>query len=147
MNTPYSTIAEKVGHADVYGSLLLLGPRTRTLRSRLDVLKKRQSYEEYASSSNNSYDLRDPLVAVSHVHDEMTIVRFLANDLDDAYQLLAEMLYPTDDHSIMNRDQGLVDARIFENRLHGGMVASDLASNHSSAIRALRAYDHQNTKI
>jgi urease accessory protein UreH len=150
-NTPYASIAEKVGHALVYGTLLLIGSRTSHLRSRLQILKQRQSYEEYASSSISSshqqinFDLSDPMVAVSILHEEMMVIRFFANNLDDSYQLVAEMLQlPSSSRA---EDHGILDARVFENRLHGGRTASDRASMRSSVIRSLRAYDEEQEKI
>lgn len=154
-----STVAERVGNASVFGTVILVGHRTKYSRERLKVLTRRETYDEYSSNvlqhkrssfpdSGTNIDLADPLVSVSTLSDDMTVVRFFGDSLEDSYHLLRGLLIPSShdmDEMSTNAssmvDESILSADIFGGRIHSGPDDFIRATETITALRILQQYD------
>lgn len=87
----YGSFSDKIGGCVVFGSLMLVGPKTLNLRERLQVLKQRQSFSNLKSAKERTHDEGDhidPIVSFSEV-SEGAIMRFSGVSVEDCYCLLA----------------------------------------------------------
>jgi len=152
-----NTIAERVGNASVFGSIILVGHRTKYVRDRLSTPNKRETFEEYSSSldchhvrsrdrhneaGNGSVPLVDPLVSVSNINQNVSIVRFLCDSVEDSFHLLIGLLC-SDCHvnPSSGLDESITAANLFQGRLHGSNVTEGRARERISVLRVLQQYD------
>jgi len=113
-HSAFSTIADKVGRGDLFGSIIVYGERTKALQARLATLKQRQNWIAHRTEKTLLMQQRQetdrglettlgisatataapPLVSVSALEENLVLVRFQAATVEDAYRLLAELLKP-----------------------------------------------------
>lgn len=104
--------ATKVGRAVVFGSLILVGPRTTaTTRRAAAALSQRRSFKQELQAGRGSNQkrrrsagveltgddcplLREALVSVSCLGDGVTVIRFCCCTVEEGYGLLAALLEP-----------------------------------------------------
>lgn len=132
----FSTISEKVGNVTLFGSLILFGSRTELIRKRLNILRKRQTFEDFKSSTDTELMSKRFYISVSSLNNDMTIVRFFADSIEDTYQFLNEIL-----NSKSITDQSIIEAKIFEGRLHCGELGKSNSLSSIPAIKILNSFD------
>ena len=99
------SIGDKVGGASIFGSIVLVGPRTQILRERVSVLMQRQSFQKMKEAVNSthsngadkmkqSFCYHEPLVSVSTLSSSLIVIRFATASVEDAYILVKEILHP-----------------------------------------------------
>jgi len=86
------------------GMIVLVGPRTAALRKSLECFKQRQSFrekrQELASAQANGTSFLTtkleemPLISVSTISSDATVVRFMLPDIQYGYELVMEILRP-----------------------------------------------------
>lgn len=154
--TMHLSVADKVGYADIFGTIVLYGTRTKAVRDRLTVLTHRQTFKDYRHDSQVSHDSRnsyntsnrgitngntnaalpylfdEPLVSVSHLSNLLTIVKFAHGSIDEAYELVQEILKP------INEDINHVP---YDDRCR------DASKAVNSTISSLRKYDKSITSV
>jgi urease accessory protein len=88
------TISEKIGNCGVFGTVLLVGPKTLRLREGLQVFKERRSFKAHKSSLQQHKSVEDKnagmLVSISDIPGG-GVLRFSAGSTEDAYCFLAEL--------------------------------------------------------
>ena len=145
-STNNSTFSQKVGNAHVFGSMILIGKRTESIRNRLNCLRTRQNFHNFEINTNKKrrreeepLNFDDILVSVSNLNDNITIVRFIGDSMDDIYQLLSCILEPL----------LFVGIHPYEDRIHGGMEGKVNCLTRISSMRALKKFDEKilNTSI
>ena len=97
------SVADKLGNATMFGILILIGPKTVTLRNRLKIFTERQSFHQRREEINaitqhrhesNAFFYKEPLVSVSNLSADLTVVRFASGSIDDMYKIIIETLSP-----------------------------------------------------
>ena len=132
-----ASIAEKVGNAAVFGSIVLVGPRTEMLRTRAGAIMHRQTFKqrrEHGDETHREIGDESTLVSVSHLGVGVTVVRFIAYSTEDAYIFLMELLAPL--------STGVLSCLIppYSDRVHR-LPCDD--TGHSRVVHALREYDRR----
>lgn len=74
---------------NVFGMLILYGPKTEAIRSSLKCFQNRQTFEERAHHKHSI-----PFLSVNRKSDRLTVVRFMIPSIQEAYELLMEILRP-----------------------------------------------------
>lgn len=96
-SSAFGSMSDKI-RGCVFGTIVLVGPRTASLRARLQQLKQRQSFQAHKSALKQQetiVEFQDPLVSVSEFPCKSgAIVRFSAQTVEDAYCLLASVFLP-----------------------------------------------------
>ena len=96
------SLPEKIGGCVVFGTVIIVGPRTSQLRSTLQVLKQRQSFSNHKSAverklqddSGGKQEVHvDPLVSLADIPGG-SVLRFSAVTVEDCYCLLALIFSP-----------------------------------------------------
>jgi len=101
-SSSFGSLSQKLGNSEVVGMIILVGPRTAELRKSLDCFKRRQTFREkrveltsLQANGGAVANLEDiPLVSVSTISSDATIVRFMLPDLQYGYEFVMEMLRP-----------------------------------------------------
>jgi hypothetical protein len=116
------SIADKVGHTTVFGTILLIGPRTSGIRNHIDNLHyKRLTFDEHVEEVMKRRKIQDdnslnkieieiedkniiqPSVSVTHLEYSVTsitdqqnfsVVRFTSNSTENGYKTLHKLLSP-----------------------------------------------------
>ena len=98
------TVLKKVGGATIFGSIILAGPKTLAMREEADEVNRRQSFEERKrdiissrgvsenSTTGSTFFSEKALVSVSTLTDNLSIIRFAAGRIEDAYYLVNGIL-------------------------------------------------------
>ena len=137
LNSNKSTFSQNVTNANTFGSMILIGKRTETIRNRLNCLRTRQPSESLLDINaitkkrrreEEPFIFTDILVSVSNLNENITIVRFIGDSMDDIYQLLSSILEPLGIHP-------------YADRIHGGMEGKVNCLNRNSSIRMLKKFD------
>jgi hypothetical protein len=125
-------VADKIGGYEVFGSVVIAGPHTQLLRDRVAVIKRRQSWQAHLGQSVQRRDLAnvtsankimEPLVSVAELGHSVTIVSFVASDVESSYYLLRALLEPLHsgyfERASVSKIDGsfFLDAAPFSNRL------------------------------
>ena len=131
-----ASIAEKVGNASAFGSIVLVGPRTELLRTRAGAIMHRQTFKQRREDGDETHrEVGDEtsLVSVSNLGDGVTVVRFIAYSTEDAYMFLMELLAPL--------STGVLSSLTppYSDRVH--RLPCD--TGHSRVVHALREYDRR----
>jgi hypothetical protein len=97
------SVADKLGNATIFGILVLIGPKTATIRNRLKIFTERQSFHQRREEINaitqhrqesDTFFYKEPLVSVSNLSDDLTVMRFASGSIDDIYKIIIETLSP-----------------------------------------------------
>jgi hypothetical protein len=104
VNSPWSSIADKVGNFAAFGSVFLYGSRTAGVRQRLAALQHRQTFQEIRKRQSTISDqyssvgmlgtIGNTLVSVAEVAVDCRVVRFCSVSVQLAYEFLEELLRP-----------------------------------------------------
>ncbi|KAJ1422454.1 UreD urease accessory protein-domain-containing protein [Ochromonadaceae sp. CCMP2298] len=142
------SIGSKVGHLTVFGSVVMVGPKTEALRRRLQALQQRQTFHQRRaellgggaddSPREASAGLASPpLVSVSDLDEDSCILRFALHSVEEGYELLAEVLRPL---------EGVMPGCApYADRLLRAGPAPALAASH--AVSLLRQYDQEQSAL
>lgn len=115
-STTFGDLSLKLGHSQCVGMVMLVGPKTQAVRQSLNCFKRRQTFREKrhelsTQPAANVVKLEDiPLVSVSTISADASIVRFLLPNLQYGYELLVEILRP-----LANELDGLIP---YADRIH-----------------------------
>lgn len=126
-STSSLSISDKVGGVHIFGSLILVGPDTKTIRDDLASLTRRQTFHEIRSEINSrSYQedsscqtFPDPLISISALDTNISVVRFAGNHLEDINLFLAKVLEPL--------KAKLGDVAPYADRIHGTVSGRERA--------------------
>lgn len=97
------SVADKLGNATIFGILVLIGPKTAAIRNRLKIFTERQSFHQRREEINaitqhrqesDTFFYKEPLVSVSNLSDDLTVMRFASGSIDDIYKIIIETLSP-----------------------------------------------------
>jgi urease accessory protein len=92
------TISERIGNCGIFGTVLLVGPRTLSLRNELSFMKERRSFRAYKSTLLQQQSGRERetglLVSIADIPGGIygSILRFSADTTEEAYGFLADLL-------------------------------------------------------
>lgn len=135
------SVADKLGNAIIFGILVLIGPKTVTLRNRLKIFTERQSFHQRRDEINaitqhrhepSSFFYKEPLVSVSNLSEDLTVVRFASGCIDDVYKIIIETLSPL---------ESMLNYIPYADKCHGMEQYPFQCDN--TFIQALRAHDNQ----
>jgi urease accessory protein len=106
-NSSSGSISLKVGHSDVFGTMIIMGQKTRGIAEILLSMSKRETFREkrvgmkrksdFLTGETNIHDpSHAPLISCSKLaqEDDAYVFRFIAFSTESAYKLLAEVLRP-----------------------------------------------------
>ena len=103
------SISERVNHADVFGTVILVGEHTKKVADKLHSLCRRETFHQHSSnigkkrknskitsemSNIENSEEKDPIYSYSRIGDEDNayVFRFLAFSIESGYRLLASVL-------------------------------------------------------
>lgn len=88
--------------SSLFGTIVIVGPRTKVLLENLNALKQRQSFKEYRHKqkrdlAENGSNVEGTLVSVSTLSGGISLVRFSAQGAEDVFTFLHDTLAPLDE--------------------------------------------------
>lgn len=134
-HTQFGDLLTKFGKKKVVGTLIIIGPKTIEIQSQLQSLNKRQSFYEHREELNKAREegsrvLEQPLIAISQLPNQTTMVRFMVDSVEYGYELLREILMP-----IADELDGFIP---YSDRIHH--QDQSVKSNIQCPIEALRKF-------
>jgi hypothetical protein len=137
------SVAGKVGGYELFGNVVLVGAQTSLLRERVAVLKRRQTWKAHLGQSNqrkpsstavNSDAMKnsEPLVAVTELEKDVTVISFLASSVEDSFYLLRALLLPLYAGYYVELDSGSLKSSVH----HSSLLTSPAYSNRLPPLRS-----------
>ena len=125
------TISERVNHADVFGTVILIGKKTKTVVEKLETLCSRETFHQHSSNigrKRKNANLRnetineecrqekEPIYSCSKIGEENDayVFRFVAFSIESGYMLLA---------NVLNSMKEVTGVAPYEDRLQGLMYS------------------------
>ena len=106
------TMADRV-QSNIFGTVVIFGPRTALLKGKLEGFQQRQSFRDYRmkrqSGDQDDNSFNQTLVSVSTLADGLVVVRFSAVYMEDAFLFLHDTLSPLEE---------VLGYRPYSDRLH-----------------------------
>ena len=91
-----TSMADRV-YSNIFGTVVIFGPRSAILKDKLEGLMKRQSFHDYRlkrqSGDQDDNSFNQTLVSVSDLTEGLVFVRFSTVYMEDAF-FLQDMLSP-----------------------------------------------------
>jgi urease accessory protein UreH len=137
----FGFLAKEFNNVHLCGILILYGKKTEAIRSSLACFQNRQTYSERFAELENEKEMKTrqiPLLSVSTINSNLTMVRFMVPTVQYGYELLAEILSP------LNTE--LPGLSPYQDRIHYHSHAeNDNESSHHVVcpIEILKAYRRQ----
>lgn len=100
----HGSFSQKVGRSEIFGSLLLHGPKMHTISTHLACFQERQTFEQHQlmlqhrqkhsnAKDKNTFGNRS-LVSVTSLGDNSVVVRFIFSNAIYAYEFMHELFLP-----------------------------------------------------